>query len=104
QTRKPGAGRRRMGDRRPGALQQLNLTDQQKEQMRAVMMANRQNFQAQRNEMRQLNQQWRQGTLSPEGLERAKALRAQLIENRKAMRSQMEGVLTNEQKTRMEEM
>lgn len=104
QTRKQGARRRGMRGRRGNALQQLNLTDQQKEQMRSVRQANRQNFQAQRQEMRELNRQWRDGTLTPPGLERARALRTQLIENRKAMRGQMDGILTTEQKTKLEEM
>lgn len=104
--RRPGMRRRAMRARagRAHALQQLNLTDQQKEQMRTLMQGNRQSTLAQRQEMRQLTQQWRQGTLTPEGLERAKALRAQLAENRKAMRGQMEGILTADQKAKLEEM
>ncbi len=101
---KQGLRRRGMRGRRGPALQQLNLTDQQKEQMRSVMQTNRQNNQAQRQEMRELNRQWRAGTLTPQGLERARALRAQLIENRKAMRGQIDGILTTEQKTKLEEM
>jgi Spy/CpxP family protein refolding chaperone len=104
QPRKERGRRRGMRGRRGNAIQQLNLTDQQREQMRSIMQANRQSFQAQRQEMRELNRQWREGTLSPQGLERAKALRAQLIENRKAIRGQMDGILTTEQKTKLEEM
>ena len=104
QPRKAGPRRRGMRGRRPNALQQLNLTDQQKEQMRSVMQANRQNFQAQREEMRELNRQWSEGTLTPQGLERARVLRSQLIENRKAMRGQMDAILTTEQKAKREEM
>jgi len=104
QPRRERGQRRGMRGRRGNAIQQLNLTDQQREQVRSIMQANRQSFQAQRQEMRELNRQWREGTLSPQGLERAKALRAQLIENRKAMRGQMDGILTTEQKTKLEEM
>ena len=85
-------------------LQQLNLTDGQKQQARAIMQANREGNKTQRQEMRQLNQQWRQGTLSAEGLERAKTLRAQLRETRQAERAQMMNVLTAEQKTRLQEL
>ena len=59
---------------------------------------------AQRQEMRQLNQQWRQGTLSADRLERAKALRVQLAESRRAEREQMMNLLTTEQKTKLQEL
>ena len=94
---------RRGRARRFGALQQLNLTDQQKQQARTIIQANRQNTQAQRQELRQLALQWRQGTLTNEGLARVKELRAQLAEHRKSVRGQLSGVLTPEQKTRLEE-
>jgi Spy/CpxP family protein refolding chaperone len=82
-------GMRRRGRARALMLQELNLTDQQKEQARTIM--------------RQLTQQWRHGTLSPEGLARAKELRAQMAEHRKTVRTQLDGILTTEQKAKLEE-
>lgn len=96
--------RRRARARMGRALHQLNLTDQQKEQARTIMQANRESTQGQRQELRQLRQQWRQGTLSADGLARAKELRAQMIENRKNVRSQLSAILTAEQRTKLEEM
>jgi protein CpxP len=95
-TRRPNGHRR--------LLEQLNLTDAQKQQARSIMQTNRESNRAQRQEMRQLNQQWRQGTLTPDRLERAKSLRAQLRASRQAERTQMMNVLTAEQKTKLQEL
>jgi Spy/CpxP family protein refolding chaperone len=96
-------GKLRHGRARARMLQELNLTDQQKEQARTIMQNNRQGMGGQRQELRQLTQQWRQGTLSAEGLARAKELRAQRAEHRKGMRTQLSGILTAEQKAKLEE-
>jgi len=85
-------------------LRQLGLTDQQKQQARSIIQTNLQSTKTQRQEMRQLTQQWRQGTLAPEGLARAKELRGQLAESRKGVRTQLTGILTPEQKAKLEEM
>lgn len=95
--------RRAMGGMLRG-LNQLNLTAEQKQQAHSIIQANLQNTKTQRQEMRQLTRQWRQGTLTPEGLAKAKELRTQLTETRKAVRTQLAGILTPEQKTKLEEM
>lgn len=84
-------------------LNQLNLTADQKQQARSIIQTNLQSTKTQRQEMRQLTQQWRQGTLTPEGLTRAKELRGQLAESRKGVRTQLAAILTPEQKTKLEE-
>ena len=94
--------RARMGKLR--GLRQLDLTDQQRQQARAIIQINRKNTEAQRQELRQLTQQWRAGTLTPAGMERAKVLRAQLVESRNGVRTQLNGILTVEQKAKFEEM
>jgi len=108
QTRRQKMARRGMErrERQPmfRLLRQLNLTDQQKQQARSIIQANLNSNKTQRQEMRQLTQQWRQGTLSQEGLARANELRKQLREGRTAMRNQLTGILTPEQKTRLDEM
>ncbi len=108
QTRRAGMARRAMRRRATQpvfrVLRQLNLTDQQKQQVRSLVQTNQESTKAQRQEMRQLTQQWRQGTLTPEGLARTNELRKQLFENRKAMRTQLTGILTPEQKAKLEEM
>jgi Spy/CpxP family protein refolding chaperone len=48
-------------------------------------------------------QQRRTGTLTPEGQARAKQLRQQLMESRKGVHTQMQNVLTAEQKAKLQE-
>ncbi|HKP37144.1 MAG TPA: Spy/CpxP family protein refolding chaperone [Pyrinomonadaceae bacterium] len=101
-------GRRRMrGQQRRRAragLRQLNLTDQQKEQARAIRQATFASNKAQREELIQLRQKARTGTLSEADRARAQELRRQLQESRKNARTQMASLLTAEQKAKLEEM
>lgn len=103
----PMAGRRAMRRRemRGGfhMLRQLDLTDAQKEQARTIIQTNSASTKASRQEMAQLGRQWRDGTLTPEGLARAKELRKQLQESRQGVRSQLAGILTPNQKAKLEE-
>ena len=101
-------GRRRMRrqqrQRARAGLRQLNLTDQQKEQARAIRQANFQSNKAQREELLQLREKARAGTLSEADRARAQELRRQLQESRKNARTQMASLLTAEQKAKLEEM
>jgi len=101
-----GIARRGMRERArgPRVIEQLNLTDAQRQQARSIMQASRERTRAQRLEMRELSQQWRQGTLTADNLEKAKALRVQLAESRRAEREQMMNLLTTEQKTKLQEL
>lgn len=94
--------RARMGRQR--ALAEISLTDTQKQQVRTIIQTQGQNTVTQRQELRQLMQQWRTGTLTPEGQARAKELRQQLMESRKGVHAQMQNVLTAEQKAKLQEM
>ena len=85
-------------------LAEINLTDGQKQQVRTIIQTQAQNTKPQREELRQLMQQWRTGTLTPEGQARAKELRQQLMESRKGVHTQMQNVLTAEQKVKLKEM
>jgi Spy/CpxP family protein refolding chaperone len=97
--------RRRMRRHERGrALRELNLTDQQKEQARAIRRANFESNKTQREELIQLREKWRAGTLSEADKARAKELRGQLRQSRQNARTQMAGLLTTEQKTRLDEM
>lgn len=96
--------RRRAGIGRQRALAEINLTDGQKQQVRAIIQTQGQNTNPQREELRQLMQQWRTGTLTPEGQARAKELRQQLRESRRGVHAQMQSVLTAEQKVKLQEM
>lgn len=83
-------------------LRRLNLTDAQRQQVRSIVKTSLQSNQPQRQELRRLAQQWRRGTLTPEGLARANDLRKQLGENRRATRAQLIVLLTPEQKTNLQ--
>jgi Spy/CpxP family protein refolding chaperone len=90
------------GQKDGGGLRGLDLTDQQKEQARAIMRANFESYKAQIEELKQLRQKGREG-LSDADKTRAKELHNQLRESRLSARNQMASLLTAEQKTKLEE-
>jgi len=85
-------------------LRQLNLTDQQRQQMRSIAQTQAQSTQAQRQELRQLMEKRRTGTLTPQEETRARELRQQLMQSRQGVHTQMLAVLTPEQKSQLEQM
>jgi len=106
QSNAPAAGnpqarrmmRRKMMRRREGmgalrGFRQLNLTDQQRQQTRSI-----------RQELRQLMEQRRAGTLTADNQARAKELHRQLMQGRQNMRTQLSALLTTEQKTKLDEL
>jgi protein CpxP len=93
-------GRRGVGR----ALQQLNLSDQQRQQMRSIAQSQIQSTQTQRQELRQLAQKRRTGTLTDAEMTRAKELRQHVMQSRQGVRAQMLTVLTPEQKAKLEEL
>ncbi|HXI24196.1 MAG TPA: Spy/CpxP family protein refolding chaperone [Pyrinomonadaceae bacterium] len=100
--------RRKMRRRdRMGALRgfrQLNLTDQQQQQARAIRQSFAQSTQSQRQELRQLVEQRRAGSLTADNQARAKELRRQLMQGRQNMRTQLSALLTAEQKAKLDEL
>jgi len=95
--------RRNMRGGRARGFRELNLTDQQRQQMRSIAQTQLQSTQAQRQELRQLMQKRRAGTLAPQDETRARELRQQLMQSRQGGRTQMLTVLTPEQKTQLEQ-
>ncbi len=86
------------------AFRQLNLTDTQREQLRAIHERNRQNFQPQREELRQLAQVRRNGgTLTTEQLARMQALHDQLRAHGEKLHAEMQSVLTAEQQEQLKQ-
>ena len=96
-----GKGRhmRRAGLR---GLHGLDLTDQQKEQARAIMRANFESNKAQIEELKQMRQKGREA-LTEADKTRAKELRNQLRQSRLNAQNQVSSLLTAEQKTKLEE-
>jgi Spy/CpxP family protein refolding chaperone len=86
-----------------GAFRQLNLTDQQRQQVRSIMQTQFQSTQSQRQELGQLMQKRSAGTLTADDEARLKALRMQLRQAEQGVHAQLLAVLTPEQKTQLQE-
>jgi len=95
---------RRRGMRGVGrGVRELNLTEQQRQQMKSIAQGQFQNTQTQRQELRQLAEKRRTGTLTDAEMAHAKELRQQLRQSRQGVRTQMLALLTPEQKTKLDE-
>ncbi|MDT7603208.1 MAG: motif family protein, partial [Acidobacteriota bacterium] len=86
------------------ALRHLNLTDAQRQQMRAIEQRYGQTFRADREELRKLVETRRGGaSLTPEQQARARQLREELRANADRMRGELQNLLTPEQRQQMEQ-
>ena len=92
---------REMGKRR--FLRELNLTDAQKEQLRAAARQNREATKTQREELRQLAEKRRGGTLSTAEQARIRALRDEIRSSMRNNHANLAGILTPEQKAKLEQ-
>ena len=101
---KEGYGKHRGGKMGMRELSQLNLTDAQKQQIRDVVQANHkanpENFQ----ELRQLVQAKRDGTITPEQTEKLRTFKQQMRQNAEQTHRQILAVLTAEQRTQLEQL
>jgi Spy/CpxP family protein refolding chaperone len=113
ERQRPGRHRDRMGrdkgmGRRGGGmshlLRELNLTDEQQQQSRAIVRRRLESTKSQREELFQLREKRIAGTFTAEDGARAKALHQELRASMEGVRTEMEGVLTAEQKARLEEL
>jgi Spy/CpxP family protein refolding chaperone len=103
-----GRGKRRGGGRRgPGGgmrlMRQLDLSDAQQEQIRAIQERFEMNFKPQRQEMRRLRQS-SQGQPDANTIARLDALHAEMQRSRRAVHEEMLAVLTAAQRTQLEQM
>jgi len=83
-------------------MHQLNLTEDQKAQIRSIKESNKAD-QATRDEMRTLFEAKRNGTITAEQKTRFEALREQKLAKAKSIREQIQHVLTTEQKAQLEQ-
>lgn len=101
-----GEGMRRgMRNKRHGLMRQLralNLTEEQKTQIRTLMQANRGNWDVNREEMRTIMKAKRDGTITPDQQQRLDTFKAQMKENAKRTHEQVLAVLTPEQKAQLD--
>lgn len=95
-----GKGREGMGGLR--LMRELDLTDAQKQQARVIKERYAASTKPQREELRQLHEQKKQGTLPADAKTKAEALRAQLAEANKQMHNEMLAILTPEQRAKFE--
>lgn len=96
-------GMRKFGRAPLAALRELNLNDEQQKQVRAIMERNVNNTKALREELRTLGQKRFDGTLTPEEQARAKDLHQQMAQSMKSAMTEVQGILTADQKARLEE-
>lgn len=88
----------------PGRLmQELNLSDEQRQQSRAIMQRRLEGTKTQREELLKLREKRRAGTFAAEDEARARALHQEIRAAMEGARSEMAGILTAEQKTKLEE-
>lgn len=91
--------------RGPGHLMRdLNLSDAQREQVRAITQRRLEATRAQREELFRMREKRIAGTFSAEDGARARVLRDEIRVAMDGIRSDTEGVLTGEQKARLEQL
>jgi Spy/CpxP family protein refolding chaperone len=88
----------------PGFLRELNLTDDQKQKVRAIIQQNFANSKATREELRQLGEKRQQGTLTTDEEARARTLHEQMRASMKETETKIASILTPEQKVKVEEL
>jgi Spy/CpxP family protein refolding chaperone len=116
-TQNPAEGPARIGrgerhGRGPGAgsdfglrwLRELNLTNDQKQQVRTIVEQSFAGSKATREELRQLGEKRRQGTLTTEEEARARTLHQQMRASMKDTETKITSLLTAEQKAKAEEL
>jgi Spy/CpxP family protein refolding chaperone len=109
ETRRFGRGQERRGPRRFGreplaGLRELNLSDDQRQRVRAIMERNFESTKVVREELRTMGQKRFEGTLTPEEQARAKELHQQMAQSMQGAMTQVQGILTAEQNARLEEL
>lgn len=105
-----GKGMGMRGDRRGGnrmmmrSLEQLNLTDSQKEQIRTIAENNRRQNQPQMEEMRGLAMKKRDGVITADEQNRLKELKTQMKASGDLTRNSITAMLTPEQRAQFDKM
>ena len=107
---KRGDGKGRRGGKHGGgdrmlmrSLQQLNLSDTQKEQVRGIFETFKTSTQTGREEMRGLGMKKRDGIITADEQARFKEIRTQLKASGEQMRNSVLAILTAEQRTRLDQ-
>jgi len=107
ERREQGIAGHREIDRHGGMgrlMRELNLTEQQLQQRRAIMERRLESTEVQREELFRLGEKRRAGTFTADDEARAKALHQELRSSMESVRSEMDALLTSEQKARLEQL
>ena len=100
--------RERWGMRRHQRLEQLaqelKLTDEQRQQRRAIMQRRLESLKGQREELFRLREKRIAGTFNDEDAARARAIHEEIRTAMRGTRAEMDGLLTAEQKARLEQL
>jgi Spy/CpxP family protein refolding chaperone len=92
-------------DRRMGQLvRELNLSDEQRQQSRAIMQRRLESTKTQREELFKLREKRIAGTFTAEDEARARALHQEIRTAMEGVRTEMAGVLTAEQRAKLEQL
>jgi Spy/CpxP family protein refolding chaperone len=99
--RGPHKERRRLGQMRTNAL---GLSDAQRQQLREIRSRIFENTRTQREELFSLRRKRVEGTFSDTDAARAKELRQQLRESMRSVHSDVQGIFTEEQRAKLQQM
>ncbi len=104
---KGGRSHERMGSRQGfrefRGMRELNLTDEQRQQQRVIVQRHLESVKAQREELFNLREKRAQGNFTAEDKARAKALRQEIHISMQGVHTQIESILTPEQRTKLEQ-
>ncbi|MFN2509896.1 MAG: Spy/CpxP family protein refolding chaperone [Pyrinomonadaceae bacterium] len=84
------------------AMRELNLSDEQQQQQRAIVQRHLERIKVQREELIKLGEKKQQGNLAAEDGARAKALRQEIHNSMQSAHTEIETILTPEQRTKLE--
>jgi Spy/CpxP family protein refolding chaperone len=100
-----GKRHRRMGGpERLGFMRELNLSEEQRSQQRAIVQRHLASTKSQREELFKLREKRIAGTFTDEDIARVRALRQEMHDSMEGIRTEMDGVLTSEQRARLEQL
>jgi Spy/CpxP family protein refolding chaperone len=85
------------------AFRELNLSEEQKQQTQVILQRHVDSIRSQREELSQLGEKRRSGTLTPEDQARAQLLHQQLREARDGVQAELKNLLTVEQRNQLEQ-
>jgi Spy/CpxP family protein refolding chaperone len=84
-------------------MPELNLTDDQRQQQRAIVQRHLESVKAQREELLKLREKKGQGNFTAEDGARAKALRQEIHNSMQGTQTEIESILTPEQRAKLEQ-